>query len=110
MHIPVPPIIDAALFETIAEQVEENRLRARVSKRGARYLLQGLLVWARYAGMLMMANRSVQVRGNSMSAATPIIAASAQMPIASAECDSAGTSNCERTWWMKGSGKKSVGC
>jgi len=46
LHIPVPPIVDAALFETIAEQLQENRQRARVSKRGARYLLQGLLVYA----------------------------------------------------------------
>jgi site-specific DNA recombinase len=46
LPIPVPPIIDVALFETIAEQLEENRLRARASKRGARYLLQGLLVCA----------------------------------------------------------------
>ncbi len=46
LPIPVPPLVDAALFDTIAEQLEENRLRARVSKRGARYLLQGLLVCA----------------------------------------------------------------
>jgi site-specific DNA recombinase len=34
------------LFETVAEQLQENRQRARVSQRGARYLLQGLLVCA----------------------------------------------------------------
>ncbi len=46
LHIPVPPIVTAALFDTIAEQLQENRQRARASKRGARYLLQGLLVCA----------------------------------------------------------------
>jgi site-specific DNA recombinase len=46
MHIPVPPIVDAALFDAVAEQLQENRQRARMSKRGARYLLQGLIVCA----------------------------------------------------------------
>ncbi len=45
-HIPVPPIVDEALFDTVQEQLQENRKRARASKRGARYLLQGLLVCA----------------------------------------------------------------
>ncbi len=46
LRIPVPLIVDPALFDAIQEQLEENRKRARVSKRGARYLLQGLLVCA----------------------------------------------------------------
>jgi site-specific DNA recombinase len=46
LRIPVPPIIDAALFDAVQEQLQENRARARVSQRGARYLLQGLLVCA----------------------------------------------------------------
>ena len=37
-------MVDAALFETVAEQLQENQQRARVQQRGARYLLQGLLV------------------------------------------------------------------
>lgn len=45
-HIPVPPIVDPVLFDAIVEQLQENRKRARASKRGARYLLQGLLVCA----------------------------------------------------------------
>jgi len=32
------------LFETVAEQLQENQQRARVQQRGARYLLQGLIV------------------------------------------------------------------
>jgi site-specific DNA recombinase len=39
------------LFDTLAEQLQANRPRARASKRGARYLVQGLLVcaWCGYA-------------------------------------------------------------
>ena len=46
MSIPVPALVDAALFDAVAEQLQENRERARVPQRGARYLLQGLLVCA----------------------------------------------------------------
>jgi site-specific DNA recombinase len=46
LHIPVPPIVDAVLFDAVQEQLQENRQRARASQRGARYLLQGLLVCA----------------------------------------------------------------
>ena len=41
--IPVPAVISEALFDTVQEQLTENRLRGRERKRGARYLLQGLL-------------------------------------------------------------------
>jgi site-specific DNA recombinase len=44
MGIPVPAITDEALFDAVAEQLAENRLRNRQTQRGARYLLQGLLV------------------------------------------------------------------
>jgi len=46
LYIPVPPLVSEALFETTQTQLEENRQRARQRKRGARYLLQGLLVCA----------------------------------------------------------------
>jgi len=42
--IPIPPLIDAALFESVREQLDENRRRRRQRLEGARYLLQGLLV------------------------------------------------------------------
>jgi len=45
--IPVPAIVDEALFEVVQEQLEENRKVARTRKRGASYLLQGLVVCAR---------------------------------------------------------------
>jgi site-specific DNA recombinase len=46
ISIPVPAIVDADLFDAVAEQLEENRAHARVQQRGARYLLQGLITCA----------------------------------------------------------------
>ena len=43
VHIPVPAMVSEELFEAVAEQLAENRARSRQRKRGARYLLQGLL-------------------------------------------------------------------
>src|SRR5215471_17980469 len=45
--IPVPALIDPALFDAVQEQLEENRRRARIPEKGSRYLLQGLLVCAK---------------------------------------------------------------
>ncbi len=45
--IPVPALVDPALFDAVQEQLEENRRRARIPEKGSRYLLQGLLVCAR---------------------------------------------------------------
>jgi site-specific DNA recombinase len=42
--IPVPALVDEALFVSVQEQLQENQKRARQSQRGAKYLLQGLLV------------------------------------------------------------------
>src|SRR5262249_52269777 len=42
--VPVPAIIEPELYDTVQEQLEENRRRARQGQRGARYLLQGSLV------------------------------------------------------------------
>ncbi len=46
MSIPVPALIDEAVFEAVQAQLQENQQRARIGQRGARYLLQGLLVCA----------------------------------------------------------------
>ena len=45
--IPVPAIVSEELFTAVAERLEENRKRYRQSQRGAKYLLQGLIVCAR---------------------------------------------------------------
>jgi site-specific DNA recombinase len=44
ISIAVPAIVDEALFDTVATQLEQNRRRSREGKRGARYLLQGIVV------------------------------------------------------------------
>ena len=44
IYIRVPAIIDEALFEAVQEQLTENRKRSREKKRGAKHLLQGLMV------------------------------------------------------------------
>jgi site-specific DNA recombinase len=44
LPIAVPALVDEALFEAVETQLEENRRRARTRQRGAKYLLQGLLV------------------------------------------------------------------
>src|SRR5215467_7694477 len=44
VFLPVPALIEEALYAAVQEQRAENRRRARQSQRGARYLLQGLLV------------------------------------------------------------------
>jgi site-specific DNA recombinase len=51
IRIAVPALVDAHLFDAVAERLEENRRRLRQRQRGARYLLSGLLVCAdcRYA-------------------------------------------------------------
>ena len=46
ISIPVPAIVSEALFAAVQEQLQENRQRAREGARGARYLLQGLMVCA----------------------------------------------------------------
>jgi site-specific DNA recombinase len=43
ISIPVPPLVTPALFEVVQQQLAENQKRARERKRGASYLLQGLL-------------------------------------------------------------------
>jgi site-specific DNA recombinase len=43
LPIPVPAIVEPEVFAAVQEQLQENRRHARQSRRGARYLLQGLL-------------------------------------------------------------------
>ena len=47
IYIPVPAIVSEELFDAVGEQLAENRARSRQRKRGARYLLQGLLTCRR---------------------------------------------------------------
>jgi site-specific DNA recombinase len=45
--VPVPALIEPALFEAVQEQLRANQRSARQRQRGARYLLQGLVLCAR---------------------------------------------------------------
>jgi site-specific DNA recombinase len=47
IYIPVPAIIGEGLFEAAQERLAENRKRSRERARGARHLLQGLVVCAK---------------------------------------------------------------
>jgi site-specific DNA recombinase len=65
--IPVPAIIEEALFAVVAEQLTENRLRRRERQCGSRYLLQGLLVcgkcgYAYYGKPLSLSSRKGKSR------------------------------------------------
>jgi site-specific DNA recombinase len=42
--IPVPALVETAVFEAVQAQLDENRRRARIPAKGSRYLLQGLLI------------------------------------------------------------------
>jgi site-specific DNA recombinase len=43
ISIPVPALVEESLFAAVTEQLAENRRHARQGRRGARYLLQGLV-------------------------------------------------------------------
>jgi len=43
LSIPVPALVSSELFDVVQTQLTENRQRGRESRRGAKYLLQGLL-------------------------------------------------------------------
>jgi site-specific DNA recombinase len=49
IRIAVPALVSEELFAAVEERLQENRKRNRQSRRGAKYLLQGLVVCARCA-------------------------------------------------------------
>ena len=64
----MPAIVSEEVFTTVQGQLEENRRRARRGLRGARYLLQGLLVcrgcgYAYYGKVLSPSARKGRPRG-----------------------------------------------
>jgi len=46
ISIPVPPIVEVELFESVQEQLRENQRRAQLRRKGTRFLLQGLICCA----------------------------------------------------------------
>lgn len=68
LSIPVPAIISEEVFAAVQAQLQENRRRARCGQRGARYVLQGLLVcgccgYAYYGKVLSPSARKGRPRG-----------------------------------------------
>src|SRR5439155_9523057 len=63
-EIAVPALISAELFAATAERLEENRRRYRAQKKGAEFLLSGLLVCGRcnsaYCGRRHRVNPTTQ--------------------------------------------------
>ena len=59
IYIPVPAIVDENLFNSVQDQMEENKKRARTYKPGEIYLLQGLLV-CKYCGRAYCGGRSIK--------------------------------------------------
>jgi site-specific DNA recombinase len=59
IYIPVPAIVDENLFDTVQEQLEENKKRARAHKKGETYLLQGLLV-CKHCGHAYCGSKSIK--------------------------------------------------
>ena len=53
--IPVPALVEPTVFAAVQEQLQENKRHSRQSRRGALYLLQGLLQ-CQPCGMPSMAN------------------------------------------------------
>src|SRR5438067_1353227 len=49
LHIPVPPLLDRAVFAAVHEQHHAHRRLARLARRRPRYLLQGLVCCAQCA-------------------------------------------------------------
>lgn len=46
ISIPVPPIVEIELFDSVQEQLRENQRRAQIRRKGSRFLLQGLICCA----------------------------------------------------------------
>ena len=63
--IAVPAIVSQELFDTVAEQLEENRRRQREQKKGAEHLLSGLLV-CQQCGSAYCGRRQRRRSGNSV--------------------------------------------
>ena len=61
--IPVPALVDTGVFAAVQEQLQDNRRHARQSRRGARYLLQGLVMSAVWLCLLRQTDQSHRGQG-----------------------------------------------
>ncbi len=107
--VPVPRLVDPALFDAVREQLAENRRRSRQSARGARYLLQGLLV-CRLCGYAYYGKAISLCAAKGIGVTTPTTGAAALTLIASAASACARTPRSAPTGWTRRSGARSSGC
>jgi site-specific DNA recombinase len=106
IDIPVPALIDAALFADVQAQLAENRRRQRLG--GARHLLQGLLVSANPAAMRCAADGGPPcVRPGP---ATATIAAPGRTAPASMASAAVTLGPCLSSCWTRRSGPRCAGC
>ena len=63
LPIPVPALVDTGVFAAVQEQLQDNRRHAQQSRRGARYLLQGLVQCRQWLYLLRQTDRSHRGQG-----------------------------------------------
>ena len=80
LPIPVPALVDPALFAAVQEQVQENRRHARQSRRGRAICCKAWCI-VNSVGMPSTGNRSVAKRPKARPVPTPITGAWEPMPI-----------------------------
>src|SRR5215208_1782592 len=89
IQVPVPAIVDEALFAAAAEQLAENRRRNRERLAGLRYLLRGLLVCRKCGYCFTGYNpkpATTPSRGATTGAAAPTAASSKARSAATPTC------------------------
>ena len=102
--IEVPRLVSDELFEAAAQQLAENRRRNRQGRRGAMYLLQGLLQ-CQCCGYSYYGKPISRRRRKARRARMPITAVSAVTRIASAASAYVKTSRYALTSWKKRCGR-----
>ena len=109
LHIPVPPIVDAAVFTAVDEQLQENRRHARLGLRGASTCCK---VWCAVpsAATRTTARRSARRPASTIRATTRTTAASVPTPIGSEVYACVATTRSERTCWTWRCGGRPVRC
>ena len=107
IRIAVPAIVGEELFAAVEERLQENRKRNRQSRRGAKYLLQGLVVCGR-CDYAFYGKPSVSSQPKASDATTPTTAASEPMLTGSAANASATTNRSAPICWTRPCGKTCV--
>ncbi len=97
ISIPVPALVSEELFAAVQAQLEENRRRARQGERGARYLLQGLVV-CRQCGYAYYGKAISPSARKGPPGTMPTTAASGPMPTALVGSEYARTPGCARIY------------